>query len=220
MPAIFEEVDGTWRVEVDATEAEDHQANAIVTTHAVERGANIADHVIHANPFVNLDVIVTDQPVIVPGTQNDGVVRESRDVVQVNHVTTSPEGEEQSREVRTYQGLVLSGPLRRVIGVHQAFLEQWRRASLIQVETSLAIYGSCILRSVGVPRRKHTAVTFRVMVEQVRFADTETVEALPQKAEKPNGKPKVNLGNKPPKQERIDDAEADQSLASKSTGIG
>lgn len=219
MPAVFEEQDGTWKVVVDATEAEDHQAPATVTAFPVELGANVTDHVILGNPYVTLDVSVSDQPVVVPETQADGIKRTSQDVLTYEEVEVDNFGKETSRSAQTYQGLTLTGPLRRIIGVHQAFLEQQKRATLIQVETSVAIYADCILRSVGLPRRAKEGAVFRILVEQVRFGDTATVAALPEKPKKPNGKQKVNLGNKPPKQERNDEAES-QSLLSSLSGVG
>ncbi len=61
---------------IDATVEENHQSSALITEHAVEVGSNITDHIRPDNDKLSLTFVISNTPIVVPGSGLDGATGE------------------------------------------------------------------------------------------------------------------------------------------------
>lgn len=59
----------------DATKTQGYEHPAEITEHPVETGAAVADHIRPGNPTYTIEGIITNAPIVVPGTQMSGVTQ-------------------------------------------------------------------------------------------------------------------------------------------------
>lgn len=194
-------------VQFDLTLGEAHESTCEVTEHQVERGANIADHIIVNRGTLNLEVYVTNtpsndlggrgqvitQPLDYPRFQPPfaptpgQLTRSARDAVSglVGALTGN---------VPASQVSVLTFPeeMDRVKETHDALLDIQRRKVTCTVLTSTQTYESMVLLAVGLPRDHSGGASFNLNFKGIATVATATVQA-PQPAE-PRGKPSQAKG--------------------------
>lgn len=160
----------------DACLSENHSASSTITSHPVESGANVTDHV-HNNPdVVTITGLVTNTPIRFP---------EGLPAVPVG---------------QSFANLVndVSNDLSK--NAYDKLLALKNNKSLIKIATTLRTYENMLIESFEVSRDKETAdaLAFTMRLQQVRFVKTNTIE-LPTPVEPKLAKKKV-LGNKPKKE--------------------
>jgi len=198
--AFFRNFDGPkWEVEVDVTYRENHGSRATVTKHAIETGANSADHIRPEPLTLSLEVGVTDNPIAVPTTQNDGIERVTKPLFTFQKTKLDRDGVARAGQIVTVSGNVLSGKLQRVQKVYEEFLQRQRKGLLANVETSLLTYQAMAFTDIRAPIETVGRCVFTLELEQVQFDTLALVDAikLPPKPKKANGKPKTEMGKKP-----------------------
>jgi hypothetical protein len=208
-------------VTFDLTISEGHEATAEVTTHPVEKGSNIADHV-RPNPRnLNLELYVTNTPTTDIGRGSSermeleiprwepplsatpgSVYRELRGLIPLG----------QPRSV-TIRALTFPDVFDRVKEVYTTLLDLWSRGVDMSIVSSLGTYETMVLTSVGVPRTEKGGATFNISSTQVKTVTTATVSA-PAPSEK-RGAPNQAKGGQSTKPVGGKDAAKTTSMAVK-----
>ncbi len=101
----------TQLLEFDATLKEDHEVESEATTHDMERGADLADHVRVGRPTISMDVMVTNTPVLRGNDLTIGKlvgVRTPR-VIPLTQAEGLPGGAQAPQFEVTYAPLVYTG---------------------------------------------------------------------------------------------------------------
>jgi hypothetical protein len=143
-------------VAVDAVLREVHHLAAEATTHPVETGGDISDHYRPAPRAVELDGIVTDTPIRVPGSHNNGarLVQQRFDVptelfgMRLGPIPISIAGPTQQGSVTTF-----SVEMQRVRSTWEEFEAIFAERKVITIVTSLRSYEDMVLTSLDVDRR-------------------------------------------------------------------
>lgn len=182
---------------VDATLRELHSHSAVATSHPVEQGAPISDHVKPDQDLLSVEVYVTNTPIISPnvdganGDQGSNSLRVETKT-QTKGAKVSREGqvtnaEYEGKTVQASAGVLkFPAPFDRVVSVYEVLARLCKEGVEVTVVTSLRQWDSMLISSVSAPGSPH-AVTFSVDFQEVRFADTENVgtpEALETRAER------------------------------------
>jgi hypothetical protein len=193
--------DQTQEASFDAVVTETHSRSAQVTSHPVEQGADVADHVYIEPLHLTLECVVTNTPLATPATQN----RNSRgEVSTVNGKVSLPFG------AGTYTkavgaALQFSQDMLRPRDVYEALRKAFNEKSAFSVDTALEIYHSMVITALSVPREAGSGamtdkgvrvdrLTFSIEMQQIRVASSKTGEVRRPKAGAP--KKKENKGDK------------------------
>lgn len=150
------------RIRFDAMVAEVHETTATVTSHPVERGANVGDHVRAQPRRLQLEAFVSDEPIDVPESHMDGVT-----------------GSVQPLDFDGLGGaqvLQFSAPFRRTRAVYEELDGLSVNGVVLKIETPLRDYENVVLLRVSSPRTVRGGISFRIDVEQVRIAETDIVD--------------------------------------------
>ncbi len=133
-------------IEFDATIVAAHDGTATITKHPVESGANVTDHIRREPETLNLEVIVSDTPLIF--------------VASINARPSVPGG----------------NPVTRAVDAYEFIKRIKDQGKTVTVSTRLRDYPSMAIASVGVTQDKDTGniVRFRIGLEEITIAETGT----------------------------------------------
>lgn len=144
-----------------------HEQTAEITEHAVERGANIADHIRPNNGTVNIEAEVTNTPLDAPETQADGVSA----AFQARQITV--DGQQVSV---TTLGFSQTFDRRRAVdAVMQQLISS---GTLVRIATALREYEDMALERFSTESTAATAHSLPVVIaaRRVRLVDTQLVQ--------------------------------------------
>lgn len=192
-------------IDFDSVVGESHSANAAITTHAVQRGADISDHVRPELRKLSLKVRVSNSPLravtqgispgIIYGTPTSTTIQvtDSRQASSVSAVAPPrldlpivgnvlPRGEvdvtpgTSESFVSTYEWAYLQlPPIERCQTIWRAFSQLALGGVPVSVDTDLETYPSMLISSVTVPREGTNGLTFSVEFQELKIARTEKV---------------------------------------------
>jgi hypothetical protein len=179
----------TLEASFDAVVTETHTRSASVTTHPVEQGADVADHV-NTNPVtLSLEAIVTNTPLRTPATMN----RNAR-------------GEVSAVEGTKANALQFDASMDRPKDVYDAISEAFDKGAVFTVDTALRRYEDMVIIDLTVPREAGSGLdtqsgtrvdklSFTLSMQQVRVVGSREgsvrrTEAAPKKKEQKGDKPK------------------------------
>jgi hypothetical protein len=173
--ALTQEDDATQTIEFDCTVSETHIGNANVTSHPVEDGSDMTDHIQRTPEELQLVVIMTDTPLLFLSS------RFAQPAV--------PGGDPTNRAQDAY-------------GFLKAIKDAGKTVSVI---TTLRDYVNMAIVGMSVGRDKDTSriVDIALSLKEVLIATTEQVEAPKRKKTKP--KKKKKKGKKQKKSEPVPD---------------
>lgn len=182
----YEEIDGsTSSISFDAVVREVHREAAAVTEHAVEDGANVADHVRPELDRLTLEVYVSNTPLRAHGDHMSGATG------AIRSVDLSPYGADGGRST----ALQWSGEFDRRKAVYDELGRLRRQGGVVRVVTELREYERMVIVSLETAREVQTADALVATVEltQVRIVQAATTSAVPVPAE-PRGRRRRNRG--------------------------
>jgi Dit-like tail protein len=183
---------------LDATVRQQHDATAEVTTHPVEEGADVADHVRRALDRLTIEGVVTNAPAVVPvsavGNPNVGFDGATAQVEAVALEVPSPPTQlnvsglvgaaidsvfPQNRQA---QVLAFSAAFDRVRAVDARLRDLMETGTPVLVVTSLRDYERMEVVSYATTRDAATgdALRFVLDLQEVRVVSTEVVAAPPE----------------------------------------
>jgi hypothetical protein len=209
---IFVTRDSGRAVEFDAVVRETHNSSVTVTSHPVEKGSNINDHVRPEPLKLSIEACVSDTPIVEPATQTDGIrgshTNESL-TVQYSQIV-APGVRLPGQQTIAFEALRFDGTLKRVRNVYKDLQEIQADGALCSVRThgenGIRDYDEMLIVSISAPRSAEsgTSVAFSIEMQQVRIVETRKVKPAPKKALKKKGqKPKKEVkAEEKPKQER------------------
>lgn len=204
MELVWETASGQLEaIAFDATLREVHSAGATVTEHAVERGANVADHVKPSVRKATFECFVSDSPVEVPVTQMFGVSGSVQSVsldggtlpelARAASRATAAEYERRSVKA-TASVLQFDGDFARRERVYEQLERLRASATILSATTILAQLDDVVISNLSAPvaAEDGDGITFTLELTAVRFAETQLVE-VPD-PEEPRGRPSADAG--------------------------
>ncbi len=194
-------------IEFDATLSETHIGTSIVTEHPVEKGVNISDHVRPDVDRLTLEVMVTNAPIKVPGSNLDGatggvapleltIPTTTELPIAIPGVGAALKGAGLLNGTTTVKANVLQfEAFDRVSSVYHELKTLQETATIITIGTSLREYTNFVFKTVTEPRQAGDGDSMKIQIEaqQIRFALAKTVAA----PKSPVAAKKVNRGPKP-----------------------
>lgn len=139
----------------DAITADTSEVTATLTTHPVERGADMSDHKRPGPRRLTLEAVVSNSPLGDPPASGLG-----------------------PSDVRLLADGTYSAPFDRVRDVAESLRYLVERDLLVSVSTAVADYDALSIISVSAPKTEATnAVRFTIDAEEVRIVETRTVAA-------------------------------------------
>lgn len=197
--------DGWYRIDsiaIDAIVREVHKFAGEVTEHPVETGSNLADHYRQAPRGVQLEGVITDTPIRVPGSHNNGAVLTQKTFeiptelfgMQLGPIPISIAGISQQGSVTTF-----STTMERVKSTWEEFEQIFEQQKIITIVTSLRTYVDMALRDLDVERRPGS-YKFTCFATQIRTVSSGRSAAAPI-PKVTRAVPKVDKGKQQPKPE-------------------
>ena len=155
-------------IEFDASVNETHVSTVTTTNKAVERGFSVTDHVRQEPDKLSVQAMVSDHPVVQPGTNVDGAIFK----VMSLPLRTSAGKLLGSANVLQSDGIFSS----RVSSVYNELLAI-QRTKLVSIVTSIRTYDDMVITNLSTPRNVNSsnAVTFSFDAINIRVVDTNTV---------------------------------------------
>jgi len=203
MELLFERDSQVDLVQFDVTLRENFGAGATVPTRPVEAGADIADHVVPGSQKFSAVVVITDTPVVVPGTQMYGVTGQVESVdVSLGARGRMKKGADATKgKAAEYDSvndsaklstLRFSESFSRVERV-LALLDTIRREALrCTVLTTIGEIDDVYITGVSTPRTRTKGVEVTIDLVQVRTAQSQLVDAP--EPEEPRARPGRDAG--------------------------
>ncbi len=160
--AIIDEA--TQFIEFEATISASHQGSATITKHPVEAGSNVTDHIRTEPDTLNLDVVVSDTPLII--------------LASLRAEPSVPGGNPRTRSVDAYEFIK---------GIKD-------KGKTVSISTKLRDYDSMAISSIGITQDAVTGNIARMSIdfEEIKIATTQTVD-VPEPVN-PSRKPKESIG--------------------------
>lgn len=157
-------------IELDCVEKEGLEESAEATEHAVERGANITDHIRRNAGTISLEGLVTNSPVIVPATQMGGVTG------SVQSTTLDVGGRQLKASVLTF-----SGAFDRARLVDEVLQSLMGTAVVRYTSTLRGTIEDLVITRYRVDREASTGndLPFQLDLQRVRYATTQRVTVSP-----------------------------------------
>jgi hypothetical protein len=196
----------TEEIVLDATVRQVHRASATITEHPVEEGSNISDHIRPDLDAIRVEAVITNTPIVQPGSNMDGVTSE---VAPIELDVPSPPTrfnvsgllnaavQAFSPKVNKAEVLQFSGPFDRIRSVYESFLSMRDNGTVVRVLTTLREYESMVIQSVEVPKDDPSdSINLNIEARQIRIVQTDTVQA-PEPTQ-PRGRRQVSAGNQTP----------------------
>lgn len=154
-------------LEFDAVPREGFEAPAEITEHAVEQGAAISDHVRAGSDTVSLEAVVTNTPILVPGTAMDGASGGTQPA-------TLQLGGGRTATVRVLQWTQAFDRVRRVDEILRGLRD---RGVLLTVRTDVRELSDVVIQRYKVDRDANTGnvLAFNLDLKKIRIATSERV---------------------------------------------
>lgn len=168
-------------IDFDATISEQHTLSVNVTSHPIETGATMTDH-IRPNPdSLTLDFFITNTPISILGAKVEG---KRYPKIGMEKVVDSPVGKLASvipGGLIPFGGLLFSKTFDRVSAVYEALAKLVKAGTLVTVYTSIRKYENFVILSVSAPKTAQSgnALTFSVQIQEIRIVSTETTGEIP-----------------------------------------
>lgn len=164
--SIFEQNNPLNVLEFDASIRETHSSEVTITDHPVEKGSDISDHARRRPDTLQINGVVTNNPVV--------ILRSQRALPSVR------DGDPNTRAEDAYGFLLELQSQRLVVGC----------------STTLRDYANMLITSLSVPResRTGTIADISLTLREIAIADTETTDAP--EPTNPARKRKTTLGKK------------------------
>lgn len=186
----------------DVTLRESFEAAADVPTRPVERGADVADHVVPGARRFSAVVVVSDTPLVTPSTQMYGVVGtvEQQEIAlgAVARMTKGADGRGAAAEYDRASASAAVSTLRwsesfsRVERVLE-LLDRIRREALrCSVSTAVSELDELYLTRISAPRTRDRSIELTLDFVQVTLAESQVVD-VPE-PEEPRARPGVDAG--------------------------
>jgi hypothetical protein len=199
-------IGGIW---IDCTVRERHTLSAEVSTHQVEEGSDIADHVRAMPRPVTLECVISNKPVRLPESHASGAraVTTKIDVPPAPAklpfglgdaaVRVGPFGELAIKEPRQASVLTFDPPFNRVDDIWRELDLMQEEGRLISVHTSLVDYSSMVIEDVDAPRDVSTfaSLRFTITLRQIKTVSSKLGAAV----DIPRASPVRAKGKKPAK---------------------
>jgi hypothetical protein len=171
---------GVGQLILDVAINENHGVQAEVTTHQVEVGSDITDHIRPMPQRFSIEGMISNTPLGGTTSYMDGV---SGSVKAVSRVVAG--------STVSYSAFSWDSGFERVRVVFGDLANAIQSAALFNLTTTLATYDSMACINISVPRNAQlgNVLRFSADFQMIRFVSTETVAALP-------GRPKKHRGAK------------------------
>jgi len=193
MELLFERGDQVELVQFDATLRESFGAGATIPTRPVEAGADVADHVVPGAQKFSAVVVITDTPLVVPGTQMYGVTGQVESVslklggrprmTKGANATKGTAAEYDSAtdtaQVSTLHFSESFSRVERVLAVLETVRVEALRCTVL---TTIRELDDVYLTSISTPRTRTKGVEVTLDFTQVRVAESQVVD-LPEPEE-------------------------------------
>ena len=226
MAAFILPEDGSGRViTFDVIEAETHESGSDITSHPVESGVDITDHVRPQPDRLSLIAYVTNQPIFVnPFTERGELINFDLDIPEYfpspEALLTSPGGALRFgagalgdaigdllglTPEHKAQLLAFSEPFNAIVETYETLIEIQKGAVLNTIVTPLRVYEDMVLERVSTPRIVgDSGVGFQIDIVQLRVVSSGQVAAPPIPVE-PRGVPEKAKGGQGAKPAGEDD---------------
>lgn len=185
--------DGIEILKIDATKAEEHSFKAKATQHEVEDGANISDHVIKTGRMVNIDGVISDDPITIAAAAIGNLAGIAGSLVEgiggaVATGAVSKLGSE----------LISNGskPSKDAMDILEGIYEN---NIPLMITTSIKTYTNMIMESLSIPRnsRNANALEFKATFREIRIVESEVTD-IPPSSTTVDGAIKEQAGGKKP----------------------
>jgi len=146
---------------IDVTITENHNLTSKVTSHRVEKGANIADNIREDPATLTLDCKITDdrfQLRLLLPTLNTNILNN--------------------------QGQAFNPLVPFSNQVYDYLRELQKNKTLLLVDTSLRLYENMVIESVTIPRKMQSGINFTMVLKEIMFVYSSETEAEKPKVEK------------------------------------
>ena len=160
-------------LEIDATISEDHKASAQATTHEIEDGSDISDHIVKKGITLSLTGIISDDPINIYSTM----------LGTASGITGSLIGGKSGAIATGVIGKIGGSVMQNLQGkpsksAHDIMLQIYEEGLICSVITGLATYTNLILEDYSAPRTEETqrSLKFTAKFRQVVIANSETVD--------------------------------------------
>lgn len=156
-------------VEFDVVTRETHSTTSTITSHAVERGANLTDFKRPGNRIISLECVVSNTPLNVPGFSG-----KNDNSSNVTMSTQALPGVVGSKAV-TKQ---FSREFNRVKDMFDELYSLTENAPILTVATDVMVYENVQMINVSAPRTADDgdSISFTVDMVQIRIAETRMIE--------------------------------------------
>jgi hypothetical protein len=174
-------------VSFDAVVTEVHSMTAQVTSHPVEQGSNVSDHVYNEPRRITLDALVTNTPLATPKTHARGARAEVR---SVDLSGSAARGRTFNRSALAASGRSMSasllqwdGEMDRPRDVYHDLVRAMTEKSVFTVDTEIEQYKDMVITSMSTPRDAGSGkqtdngvrvdrLSFQIEMVQVRIASS------------------------------------------------
>ncbi len=188
---------------LDASINEQHVASAQITSHQVETGADVSDHIRPMPRRLTVEMMITDTPIRslyqVQGSKRPSIIGTDRSIhVAASSIVQVPISDKSTTYVGgqevTYKALAFDAQFQRVRDVYGDLVNACLAGAMFKITTTLTVYAAAdgsnnmAIANFSVPRSAaegnvlHGTVDF----QEVRFASTKEVMIQPT-AKKKNG---------------------------------
>lgn len=186
---VYVKQESLYAMEIDATPSETHSYSADVTDHAVEKGANVSDHVRMKPLNLRLECIFTDYPLVRDNKNrigNDIGVGTLSSTAALELKAFKPSGTGNNITKNPFEG--------RWKTLFSELQTMQTNGTLIQVLTTPKTYDNMVITDISAPRDKDSkgAIKFSLSLKQIRVVQTQQI-IIP-KAKSNSGKKAVNSG--------------------------
>jgi hypothetical protein len=182
-------IGGIW---IDCTVRERHSMAAEISTHPVEQGSDIADHVRALPRSVALECVISNKPTELPKSHAAGAraISLKIDTPPVPEklpfglgdaaVRVGPFGELAIKEARQATVTSFEPPFNRVDDIWKELDAMREEGRLLTVHTSLGIYDDMVIEDVDVPRDVSTfaSLRFTITLRKIRTVASEVGAAV------------------------------------------
>lgn len=184
---------GVGQLILDVSINEQHGANAEVTTHQVETGSDIADHIRPIPQHFSVEAMISNSPI-------GGVTSYMNGVKGSLQTVTRTVG---GRTI-SYQAFMFDQQFDRVREVYGDLIDAIQGAALFTITTTLATYEDMAAVNFAVPRNVNMSdvLRFTMDFQKIRFVSTQTVAALPARTVKHRGAKTGKPPTEPKKEEK------------------
>jgi hypothetical protein len=200
-------------VVVDATIRETHSAGSDVTEHPVEDGSDIVDHCHLKQRVLQIEGLITNQPLEMPQSHADGVKKVDRkfewkgearvlgvEVGGAGLIGMAVGAVASMAGLNQYSGTAMGfePEFDRITAVREELLRLRNERNPIEITTEREVYPNMIIQNFDETRDGDygDAMSFSLTAVQIRIVETEYTTAPPiPKVER--GKPRQNKGKKP-----------------------